>query len=635
MGEIFEDYGATLVNFDRLSLKSTFKNIPAADKAQISNDLFSPTFHLFMKTLATYLPLVILLFLPWDFTALHAQNAGSEKKVVITRRSVDADGTERTETIIKKGQAAQNFDAEKYLRDNRSDNVKIEVRIEDGNDNSRDNSGYNDDDDDDDSWSNSNSNNNCNNTFKSKSWSSNNYNGDGRAFLGVSEDSDEKASEKGLVVQITRGSAAEAAGLRHNDKIMSLDGVATNKWSDLSKFVSNHKPGDKVKVVYARNGREATTEATLTRSDAIKCNSQSEYNGYLGVSEEYEYEGENNKLGVQVSVSDNTAAAKAGLEDGDVITALDETPIYDFEDISDFMAYTKGGDNVKVTYERDGQRKTVNAVIGQQKNWNLDSWSQNLSDKLDNINMDFQTKEKEACLGVYTNGKGNGKSRGAGITSFTSVSAAEEAQMEVGDVILSINNARVTDSDDLWNEIAKFNPDDKVSIAYLRDGKEQNIEISLKACREKSTKVEMKASDDEGNTSERSFSITGWNKNDAQKMQERDVITIRKGTEGADAPRINTAPGNNTATDRQLTLGNFRSYPNPSSGRITVEFNGDAVPTAVAFYDLSGRQLFREEMNAFDGNYYQQFDLTDFAKGTIVVQVQQGDKVFTEQLILN
>ena len=50
---------------------------------------------------------------------------------------------------------------------------------------------------------------------------------------------------------------------------------------------------------------------------------------------------------------------------------------------------------------------------------------------------------------------------------------------------------------------------------------------------------------------------------------------------------------------------------------------------------MSGKQLFREELNAFNGDYNQQFDLTAYAKGTIIIHVQQGEKVYTEQIIVN
>ena len=70
-----------------------------------------------MRTIGHILAAAFVL-MPWCLTPLFSQqNAGSvDKTVTITRRSVDADGSETTETIVKKGKAAQNFDADKYLQ---------------------------------------------------------------------------------------------------------------------------------------------------------------------------------------------------------------------------------------------------------------------------------------------------------------------------------------------------------------------------------------------------------------------------------------------------------------------------------------------------------------------------------------
>ena len=134
----------------------------------------------------------------------------STKKITITKRKTDSDGTEITETIVKKGKAAENFDTDKYIKENKSDNVKLDVRIEDSND---DNS-WNEIGNNYSNWSSSNKYSSCNNS---------------QTFLGVEEDSDEDENEKGLVVQVVRGSAAEKAGLRHNDMILKLNEVETNR----------------------------------------------------------------------------------------------------------------------------------------------------------------------------------------------------------------------------------------------------------------------------------------------------------------------------------------------------------------------------------------------------------------------
>jgi S1-C subfamily serine protease len=570
-----------------------------------------------MKTSSILLAAAFIL-LPFCFSPLFAQeqNAAPEKKITIIKRSVEADGTEVTETIVKKGKAAENFDVDKFVQENRDDKNNVEVIVSEVEDEQ--------------------------NAQPFKNFMKNFYCvstcTDNGAFLGVTEDSDEDESQPGLVVQITRGSAADKAGLRDNDKILSLNGTKTDKWSDLSTVIQASKPGDKLQIAYSRNGKEAATEAVLTTRTDVKCDVVNNPKGVLGVSENDDDDSEN---GVAVTISQNSAVAKAGLVSGDAIVQLNDTPISDFEDITDFMAYSKPGEKVMVGYIHEGQRKNVEVELGEQKglmklqDFDIQVPEINLKglgdlNALPRTNLDYKIKEKEACLGVYSSGL---EDRGAAIQSFTQESAAQEAGMQEGDLILSVNNVSVTSHSELWDEIAKYKTGDKVQVAYEREGKPLQIEATLKACKDKS-RVEIIEKNANGQDLDRRFYTWNWDQSDQRRLKETRIIIIRKAGEG-DGTKVNLNPNEKPAQDRSLALQSFRAYPNPSQGQITVEFKGEPVATIVSLLDMSGRQLFREELNAFNGSYNQQFDLTAYAKGTILIHVLQGDKVYTEQVIVN
>lgn len=589
-----------------------------------------------MKTIG-HVFVAVFALASWCATPLFSQqNTGNgEKTITITRRSVDADGSETTETIVKKGKAAQNFDVNKYIAENKADNVEVEVRVEAGNDEERSvivkrsaaqpgsrGSGFSrsSNADEPDEIGNVEDTDDVEEVVI--------YDHDGRAFLGVEEDSDEASDEPGLVVEVVRGSAADKAGLRDNDMILQLNDTKTDRWSDLSRFIDRSKPGDKVRITYSRNGNKATTETVLITRDQVKCEAE-QPKGYLGVSPE---DDDNDKApGTSVSITRNSAAEKAGLRDGDVITRLNDTPINDFEDISDFMAYTSPGEKLRVAYSRDGKAATTEASLGAEKSWDWNNWN------IGNLNMDdlnINIQDKKACLGVYTGATVVNDVPGAKITGFTTASAARDAAMECGDVIVTVNGQRVQGHDDLWSEISKYNVGEKISVEYLRGEQTATIEATLKACNDQS-RVEISDTDANGNNQSRRFFTWNWDKNDQQRLRENRVITIRKAAEG-DAPRVNAAPDNQPVLqDRNLQLESFRTYPNPTQGQVTVEFKAEPVATLVTLYDMSGRQLFREELNAFSGEYNQQFDLTEYAKGSVIVHVQQGDKVFTEQIMVN
>ncbi|MEO6038871.1 MAG: PDZ domain-containing protein [Saprospiraceae bacterium] len=559
-----------------------------------------------------YLIAVCILF-PWCSLRLSAQQSPvpSEKKVTITKRTVEADGTEVTETIIKKGPAAENFNIDQYLQENRSDKVQVEVQIEDNRINYSRHSarqkglgqGFN--------------------------WLSDQ---DNSAFLGVETDADEDASQPGIVIQVVRNSAAAQAGLKTNDLILRLNDKAINRWDDLTAFLAKAKPGDKVRIVYQRNQKEGNAEATLTKHSEVKCD-QDDPHGFLGVSEEED--DDNDEAGVQVRITTNSAAAKAGLLNGDEILQLNTTSIADFEDISDFMADTKPGDKISITYQRNGQKARAEASLGEEQDWNWVDWDNNDdNENSDWKNMDFDVQQKEACLGVYTEASNKDNDRsGARIINFTSESAAKGSQMLENDVITAINGQHVQNHDDLWAAIAKYKVGDRVRVDYQRNGETRTVETKLKPCQDDASQVTVEATGADGDQQSRRFSTWNWSSNDQRQMRQNRLITIHKGGEG-DATKISTPPADQPI-ERKLQLESFKAYPNPAQGQVTVEFRGAPLATVVSLLDLSGRQLFREELNMFGGEYNQQFDLSEYAKGTLIILVQQGDKSFSDQIVIN
>jgi serine protease Do len=66
-----------------------------------------------------------------------------------------------------------------------------------------------------------------------------------------------------LVPQVTEGSAADEAGLQHNDIILEFDGKSIESAAQLRNLVAKHKPGTRVKIVVLRDGERKTLAATL------------------------------------------------------------------------------------------------------------------------------------------------------------------------------------------------------------------------------------------------------------------------------------------------------------------------------------------------------------------------------------
>ncbi|GEO03743.1 serine protease [Adhaeribacter aerolatus] len=70
---------------------------------------------------------------------------------------------------------------------------------------------------------------------------------------------------------------------------------------------------------------------------------------------------------------------------------------------------------------------------------------------------------------------------GVYVNNVSEKGGAEEAGIKSGDVITAINNVSVKKSSALLEQIARYRPGDEVKVTYLRDGKEQTANVTLKS----------------------------------------------------------------------------------------------------------------------------------------------------------
>jgi serine protease Do len=136
------------------------------------------------------------------------------------------------------------------------------------------------------------------------------------------------------------------------------------------------------------------------------------------------------------------------------------------------------GDKVKINGKDAADLKDINVRVnnlkasgaigfgpGNELNFNFDHVQPSI----------FKVDSNRAMLGVVT----DGHDRGAEIQSVSKESAAEKAGLKKGDIITKIDNRKIEATDDVTDAIRAHKPGDKVSITYLRDGKEQKATTEL------------------------------------------------------------------------------------------------------------------------------------------------------------
>ena len=76
----------------------------------------------------------------------------------------------------------------------------------------------------------------------------------------IIEDEDENGVK---IMEIVEGSAAEDAGLQKGDIITAINGNTVKMANELTAQLSQHEPGDEVQIAYLRDGKAQTANATL------------------------------------------------------------------------------------------------------------------------------------------------------------------------------------------------------------------------------------------------------------------------------------------------------------------------------------------------------------------------------------
>ena len=129
-----------------------------------------------------------------------------------------------------------------------------------------------------------------------------------------------------LVQEVVSGSAAEQAGVKVMDVIVSVDGEDIGSASDLRTTIGLHRNGDTVKIELVRDGKNRNLKATLTELSSFKQVSAAEIHQNLAGAEFMDYEAGSSNFdgeGVLVeSVEPGSPAARNGRKTGDIIVTI-------------------------------------------------------------------------------------------------------------------------------------------------------------------------------------------------------------------------------------------------------------------------------------------------------------------------
>lgn len=185
-----------------------------------------------------------------------------------------------------------------------------------------------------------------------------------RAYLGIRfiELSPELIAEKKLegptsgiyVAEIEERSAAMEAGLAEGDIITSINGKPTRSTAEMQEVITHFSPGDKVNIVYYRDGKAYNTETTLRNNRGGVTITKAEDCGDLGAKLTAIDEETARRLQIRggIAVNDIESGGRigqAGIREGFIILGINGQRVNKPEQITEMckeISQMQGGDKV-------------------------------------------------------------------------------------------------------------------------------------------------------------------------------------------------------------------------------------------------------------------------------------------------
>jgi serine protease Do len=227
-----------------------------------------------------------------------------------------------------------------------------------------------------------------------------------RGYLGVGVVAlaDDRVKALGLkddhgveVKRVEEGTAAEKAGLKEGDVILEVNGKSFDDVEQFIRMIAEQQPRAKVGLTIWRGNAQQTLTATLDERagrplflpgpngamppmppmPTLPPNVDDQFNGIRGNSARVGFEGEGLtgqladyfgvKAGVLVrSVAANTAASRAGLKAGDVVTKVNGTPVGTPREITGLVR-SSGKKSVSFTVMRNRKEMSVDVEVARQE----------------------------------------------------------------------------------------------------------------------------------------------------------------------------------------------------------------------------------------------------------------------------
>lgn len=187
--------------------------------------------------------------------------------------------------------------------------------------------------------------------------------------------------------------------------------------------------------------------------------------------------------GVLVSdVVGDSPADEAGLRRGDVITHFDGETVRSARSLTRKVGRADAGDEIVVRYLRKGDPREATVTLGERPSErtfaprsDVRPRGRNMFFEAGRPRLGVRIEEVDRDLGRYFD-----TDRGLLVLEVYEDSAAEDAGIQVGDVLLKVGDETLGEVEDLREELAEYDEGDTVEIELMRDRSRTTIEVEVR-----------------------------------------------------------------------------------------------------------------------------------------------------------
>ncbi len=166
------------------------------------------------------------------------------------------------------------------------------------------------------------------------------------------------AQNKGAFVsQVMKDSAADAAGIKAGDVIISIDGKPINSFSQLRAKIATRGEGGTITLGIVRDGKEISVKVTLQKAEPKQVKTENKAMNEL--FEGVKLATADGKIpGVEiVEIDPRSQAARRGLQKGDLIVGVNRAKIENVDDLNKVLSKAEGAQAINVI--RDGMNMYI------------------------------------------------------------------------------------------------------------------------------------------------------------------------------------------------------------------------------------------------------------------------------------